>query len=131
MLQINNWHLEGVTVYFPCVLISRWHSYIKGPNSYEILQCAKCTRNNGKPSASEKMQQPCTVTRTLKGNEKRTAVIELAGFSRLIINSLLISSTSVYNTVKIKLISRQTNTFCNNGNDYAFLRQCRTVKCPK
>ena len=53
------------------------------------------------------------VTRTLKGNEK---LFELAGFrvigvdlniqfSRLIIISLLIFSTSVYDTVQIKLIS--------------------------
>ena len=43
------------------------------------------------------------------------------------LNNLLIFSTSVYNTVQIKLISRETNTFCNNCNDYAFLRQCNTV----
>ena len=53
------------------------------------------------------------VTRTLKGNE---TLFELAGFqvigfdsniqfSRLIINSLLIFSTSVYNTVQTKLMS--------------------------
>ena len=47
-------------------------------------------------------------------------------FSRLVINSLLIFSTSEYNTVQIKLISRETNTF-KNCNDYAFLRQCNTV----
>ena len=35
-------------------------------------------------------------------------------FSKLIINSLLIFSTLVYNTVKIKLIVRETNAFCNN-----------------
>ena len=56
------------------------------------------------------------VTRTVKGNEK---LFELAGFrvigvdlniqfSRLIINSLLILNTSVYNTVQIKLTSRET-----------------------
>ena len=75
------------------------------------------------------------VTQTLKGNEK---LFELAGFrvigvdeniqfSRLIINSLLIFITSVYNTMEIKLTSRETNTFCNNCNDYPFLRQCNTV----
>ena len=33
----------------------------------------------------------------------------------------------MYSTVQIKLISRETNTFFNNRNDYAFLRQCNTV----
>ena len=41
--------------------------------------------------------------------------------------SLLIFSSSVYNTVQIKLISRETYTLCDNCNDYAFLRQCNTV----
>ena len=42
------------------------------------------------------------------------------------INSLLIFSTSVYNTVQIKLISQESNTFCN-CYDYAFLRRCNSV----
>ena len=49
-------------------------------------------------------------------------------FSRLIINSLLIFSTSVSNTVQIKLISRETDTFCNNCNDYAL---CMVIKADK
>ena len=44
-------------------------------------------------------------------------------------NSLLIFSTWVYNTVQVKLISRETNTFCNNCSDYAFLRQCNNCEC--
>ena len=33
----------------------------------------------------------------------------------------------VYNTVQMKLISRETKAYCNNCNDYAFLRQCNTA----
>ena len=40
----------------------------------------------------------------------------------------MIFSTSVYNTVQIKLISRETNTFCNNCNDYAL---CMVIKADK
>ena len=64
-------------------------------------------------------------------SDGKRKLFELSGsikiFNFLIISSLMIFSTSVYITMQIKLISRENNTFCNNCNDYAFLRQCNTV----